>query len=135
MTFVIKTRGAPRPISADFRCPVHGKFTALVDSGADSAPCPAVKCGCGGCGETVAPGHTAFPKPCGLPSPWSPSVIPMRMRRVEATKGKDEAPEHPDWNFQRNLEEGQDPDEYEADREAAAERRRQQLVVDAVRSE
>lgn len=130
MTFVVKHRGTPRPIRADFRCPVHGVFTALVDSGTETAPCPREVAHL----SILPPG--AWPSmTCGLASPWSPSPIPMRMRRVEATKGKDEAPEHPDWNFQRNLEEGQDPDEYEADRELAAERRRQQLVVDAARSE
>ncbi len=134
MTFTIKTRGAPRPIAAEFRCPVHGVFTAIVDSGTNEARCPEpVELGCGDpecCGYN--PQHAGI---CGEMSPWSPSLVPMRMRRVEATKGRDESAEHPEWNFQRNLEDGQDRDEWEADREAAAEERRKQMVIDAVRSD
>lgn len=128
MTFVVKHRGTPRPVRKDFRCPVHGVFTRLVDSETERVRCREFTL----MSEEDPEQGGDF---CEEWSPWSPSLIPMRMRRVEATKGKDEAPEHPDWNFQRNLEEGQDPDEYEADREAAAERRREQLVVDAARSE
>lgn len=120
MTFIVKTRGAPRPIVSEFRCPMHGKFSKLVDSGADFACCPIRD----DCGEI-----------CNEPSPWTPSLVPMRMRRVEATKGKDETPLHPDWNATRNLEEGQDFDDWEADREVAAEERRKQIVMDAIRSE
>lgn len=114
MTFRIVTRGAPRPIRCDFRCPEHGTFTALALTEAnDYAMCPT----------------------CDSYSPWTPSVVPMRMKRVEARKGGIERPEHPEWDFTRNLEEGQDPDEWEAEREKAAEDRRKQIVVDAVRSE
>lgn len=115
MTFRIITRGAPRPVRKDFICDVHGKFTALVDSDTDETRCPAPY--------------------CALWSPWSPSVIPMRMRRAQATTGKSDKPEHANWDFQANLEEGQDPDEWQADRDAAAERRREQFVVDAVRED
>jgi hypothetical protein len=130
MAFVIKTRGAPRPVRSDFRCPVHGVFTRLVDSGTECVACPAI---------VQIPMDAFYPSGgsyiCGQPSPWSPSVIPMRMRRVEATRGASEKPPHKDWDFTANLEEGQDPDEYQADCDARAERRREQLVMDAVRDD
>lgn len=128
MSFKIITRGAPRPVRADFRCPVHGVFTALVDSGTESVLCPREH-------ERKGILLTAFGHICNQVSPWSPSLIPMRMARAQATTGKSDAPEHRDWDFTRNLEEGQDPDEWEADREAAAERRREQFVYDAVRED
>jgi len=133
MTFIVKTRGAPRPVRKDFICARHGKFTALVDSDTDSAPCPRavpIECACG-YPDCDAVGQ----EECNEQSPWSPSVIPMRMRRVEATRGKNDAPEHADWNFTQNFEDGQDPDDWQADRDAAAERRREQFVIDAVRSD
>lgn len=121
VSFKIIQRGAPRPIAQEFRCPQHGVFTAIVDSGTERASCPHVD---------------STNLLCATSSPWSPSRAPvMRMRRVEATKGKSETAEHPEWNFQRNLEEGQDFDDWEADREKAAEERCKQIVIDAVRSE
>ena len=140
MRFKVITRGAPRPIAQEFLCPVHGHFTAIVDSGTDEVPC------CHPRGFTSSRPLTEYEKwtatnllgleACGLPSPWSPSRAPaMRMRRVEAVKGRDETPEHPDWNFTRNLEEGQDFEDWQADRDAAAEERRKQLVMEMARSE
>lgn len=121
MTFIVKTSGAPRPVRKDFRCPRgHGVFTDLVDSDAEWACCPLVD---------------EDDEICNEPSPWSPSPIPMRMRRVEATKGRNEAPEHADWDFTRNLEEGQPPEEWQADRDAAAERRDDAMVMDMIRSD
>lgn len=121
MSYVVKTSGAPRPVRKDFRCPRgHGVFTEFVDSEADMACCPRVD---------------DDDEICNEPSPWSPSPIPVRMRRVEATRGKNDVPEHADWDFQRNLEEGQSPEEYEADRAAEAERRREQFVYNAVKED
>lgn len=127
MTFVVKLRGAPRPILKEFRCPVHGVFEALVDSGAEETFCT-FRERCTVRGEDVG-------NVCGRTSPWSPSLIPMRVRRFEAVKGKDEKPEHPDWDFTRNLEEGQDFDDWQADRDAAAEERRKALVMEMARSD
>ena len=141
MTFRTITRGTPRPILSDFRCPVHGVFEARVDSGTDEQPCPALAGLRTKDGQPlsdyemfVATRVLKFDQ-CGLPSPWSPSPIVMRMRRVEAAKGRDETPIHPEWNFQRNLEEGATREEYQAERDAAAEERRKALVMDMVRSD
>jgi hypothetical protein len=140
MSWKLITRGAPRRVRKDFICPTHGKFTALVDSGTEFAPCPIPRDA-----SPMVTAREAYARldrgdysgvaPCGLASPWSPSVIPMRMRRAQATTGKSETPEHRDWDFTRNLEEGQDPDEWQADRDAKAERDREQFVFDAVRED
>lgn len=125
MTYIVKTRGAPRPVRKDFRCRRHGVFTAFAGIDDDRAPCPRME----------HDEDNGLSERCGIASPWSPSVIPVRMRRVEATRGQNDAPEHANWDFQRNLEEGQDPDDYQADRDAKAERDREQFVVDSVRSD
>jgi hypothetical protein len=122
MSYRVITRGVPRPIVAEFLCPHHGRFEAAVDSGAESASCP----------STVG----TFLEACGAVSPWSPSKAPpMRMRRVEATRGKSERAEHKGWCDTTNLEEGQSFDDWQADRERVHEELRQELVMDLVRSD
>lgn len=125
MAYVVKKSGAPRPIRADFRCREHGVFTALVHSGTDDVPCP----------HMYHDEDNGLSEQCGIRSPWSPSVIPMRMRRVEAVRGSHERAQHKGWLDTSNLEEGQPFDEYESDREAVAEDLRKDLVMDMVRSD
>lgn len=117
MTYRVIHRGAPRPILLEFRCPLHGWFDELVDSGTEEMPCP-------------------FQAACGAPSPWSPRKVPtISMRRVEATRGKAEAPEHKGWLDTSNLEEGQDPEEFQAERDAVHEELRKDLVTEMVKSD
>jgi len=121
MTFRIIVRGSPRPVRHDFLCPVHGHFTALVDSGTDEKLCPAR----GNDGNW-----------CGVVSPWSPRSSPaMRVRRVEATRGNHEKAEHKGWLDTTNLEEGQPWEEFEAERDAVAEELRKEQVMEAIRSD
>lgn len=131
MTFKIITRGAPRPVTHDFRCPLHGHFEALVDSEIETVPCPAID---------VLPMDAFNPSGrnllCGRASPWSPTKAPpMRMRRVEATRGKNDEKQHDGWCDTSNLEEGQDFDDWQADRDAVAEELRKELVMEAVRTD
>lgn len=124
MTYRTITRGAPRPIISEFRCPVHGLFEAVVDSGAEEAPCPA---------EVNIAGKVVA---CEWTSPWSPSKVPaMRMRRVEATRGVSEKAEHRGWLDSSNLEEGQDPEEFAADRAKVHEELRKERVMELVRTD
>lgn len=128
MTFIIRTRGAPRPVTHDFLCPEHGPFTALVDSADDTAPCP----------RRIVEDYHGVPVPaaCAKPSPWSPQTAPpMRMRRVEATRGNHDRAEHKGWLDTSNLEEGQDFSDWQADREAVHEELRKDLVMEMVRSD
>lgn len=129
MTFRIIHRGAPRPIASEFLCPMHGRFEAVVDSGADCAPCPA--------DVHVPLGDDIFAvTSCKAPSPWSPSKAPpMRMKRVEAVRGNHEKPQHKGWLDTSNLEEGQDFGDWQADREAVHEELRKDLVMEMVRSD
>jgi hypothetical protein len=142
MTFRIITRGTPRQIASEFRCPTHGVFTAIVDSGTDAAPCPVVVCNCDACrGAAVTmqdialPGLTVHVQRCGLASPWTPSLISFRMRRVEATRGNHERAQHKGWLDTSNLEEGQSFDDWQADREAVHEELRKDLVMQMVKED
>lgn len=137
MTYVIKHRGPTRPVPKEFCCPVHGDFTADADRDAESAPCPmplrefVVDLADSGMTREVL-----GPNQCRTPSPWTPRKVPaIRMRRVEATRGKPEAPEHRGWLDTSNLEEGQDPDEFQADRDKVHEELRKELVTEMVRSD
>lgn len=72
MTFVIKQRGAPTAKLADFRCPAHDVFEALVDPGEETAPCPE----------------------CGTDSPWTPSPVAGHVAIASVTTGKRAAKPH-----------------------------------------
>lgn len=132
MTFTIRTRGASRPILADFRCPVHGRIEVLADAGADDVPCPAVLTTDEFIGDDPV---RIFAGICNKPSPWTPSVIPMRMKRVEATRGNHEKAEHKGWLDTSNLEEGQDFGDWQEDREAVHEELRKELVMEMVKTD
>lgn len=138
MTYVIKHRGPTRPVPKEFCCPVHGDFTADADRDAESVPCPTMV------GARIIDTLSWYyeqqgpwqERPCGVASPWTPRKVPaIRMRRVEATRGKPEAPEHRGWLDTSNLEEGQDPDEFQADRDKVHEELRKELVTEMVRSD
>ncbi len=146
MTFRIKLRGS-RLRTHDFRCPVHGVFEAVVDCDVDEAACPEVTCASCGAEQYQGPAgvecdhHSMCESyermvPCGLSSPWSPTKAPpMRMKRVEATRGQHEKAEHKGWCNTENLEQGQSFDDWNDDRDAVAEEMRKELVMEAVRSD
>lgn len=130
MTFRIIHRGESRPVPKEFCCPRHGHFTADAERDAEEALCPKR--------EIIGAFWPAPPtwRECGLVSPWSPRKVPaIRMRRVEAVRGKHEKAEHKGWLDSTNLEEGQDPEEFAADREKIHEELRKELVMEMVRSD
>lgn len=139
MTFTIRTRGdVNRPILCEFRCPVHGKFTALVASDdSDAAPCPAVRMIQPPLKILASFAQTmdVAPAICGMSSSWTPSVITMRVRRVEAVRGNHEKADHKGWLDTSNLEEGQDFSDWQTDREAVHEELRKDLVMEMVKSD
>lgn len=148
MTYVVKHRGPTRAVPKEFCCPVHGDFTADADRDAESAPCPAVfappsestlRVFRGALGLPpggLDPSNRPSPVVCGEPSPWTPRKVPaIRMRRIEAVRGKPEAAEHKGWLDTSNLEEGQDPEEFAADREKVHEELRKELVTEMVRTD
>lgn len=99
-------------VLSDFRCAEHGVFEKVVDSDDDTAPCPR----------------------CGGASAWVPVPIKWKLA-IEATRGKSDVPEHRGWLDTSHLEEGQDPEEFQADRDKVHEELRKELVMDMVRSD
>lgn len=93
-------------ILSDFICPLHGRFEALADRDADSAPCPMPR---------QLPGMPSHP--CGLTSPWTPSPVAGRVELVSAvSRGKWEPPPSKLATNTRPLMEGQSYGEWRADR-------------------
>jgi hypothetical protein len=124
MTYVTKHRGPSRPVPKEFCCPVHGDFTADADRDAEETLCPA---------EVNITGKVVA---CGWMSPWTPRKVPaIRMRRVEAVRGVSEKAEHKGWLDSSNLEEGQDPEEFAADREKVHEELRKERVMQLARED
>lgn len=130
MTYRVIHRGPTRPVPKEFACPVHGHFVADADRDAEEAPCPAMVFA-----ATSPVSRTDFAL-CGVVSPWNPRKVPtISMRRVEAARGKHEVAEHKGWLDSTNLEEGQDPDDFAADREKVHEELRKEIVTEMVRSD
>lgn len=101
MTWQIKIRGvADRPIAAEYQCPAHGRFGLTVDREANGD----------------APSSALCPS-CGQPSPYVISAPRVGVRRVEVERGGWQKPERKTWLDTRNLGEGQDIDDFRADRE------------------
>lgn len=130
MTFVIKQRGdRSATIVCVYTCPEHGEFDAEVHrdengSAPDLTVCPAED-DCWDCGgQPSAPGgqgpcatcNGSSTAPCGLDATWTPSPVLGRVRRVEVTRGKWEKPERKTFLDTRKLGEGQDVDEFRAER-------------------
>jgi hypothetical protein len=94
MTWKMKSRPNPgSPISAEYECPVHGRFTATMprDKNGDppaTAPCP----------ETVEIEHHCEDPPCAdcgftmwqclEMAPWRPSAVRGRVKLGEMDQGK-----------------------------------------------
>lgn len=98
-------------ILSDFICPIHGRFEALADRDADSAPCPADM-------PIAVDGHiTRFSSPCEFPSPWTPSPVAGRVELVSAvSRGKWEPPPSKLATNTRPLMEGQKYSEWRKER-------------------
>ena len=134
MSFTIKIRGdASAPMLCVYTCPEHGAFDAEVmrdETGGAPEVIP--------CGEEVALGTVAHPLTgapaveygrCSLAATWTPSAVACRVRRIEAVKGKWEAPERKTFLDTRELAEGMDIDDFRAKRSAVWEEKRQQDVM------
>jgi hypothetical protein len=81
-------------ILADFTCPHHGRFEALAESDADSAPCP-----------------------CGASSPWSPTAPAVHTAFVvSASRGKSDPAPSKLATDTRPLMEGQRYSEWRKER-------------------
>lgn len=149
MSFVVKSRGdRSATIVCIYTCPVHGEFDAEVKrdeqgSSPDLVACPVVD-DCWDCGgQPSAPGRplgacitcdNTCTAPCALDSTWTPSsAVSCRVRRVEVTRGKWEKPERHTFLDTRKLGEGQDPEEFQAERKRMWTEERRKKVKDLLR--
>lgn len=135
MTWTIKVRGSTdRPIAAEYNCPLHGRFTATVDrdangNAASTAPCPSRT----RVGTLDRDGSVLVDaRPCGLSSPWVISAPRVGVRRVEAVRGSWQKPERKTWLDTRDLGEGQDPDDWRANREAIRDQQRRDSLKELI---
>lgn len=122
MTWTLKLRGSTdRPIAAEYLCPVHGRFTRDVQRDANGdppaeLPCPDRLTVVDSCALYATPRHGG--SVCGLTSPYVISApARVKVRLVEAAvRGKSEKPEFKTWTNTDNLAEGQDLEDWRADR-------------------
>jgi hypothetical protein len=129
MTWTVKHRGdTSRPTTAVYTCPEHGEFDATVErdengEAPDVIGCRELEYGVGGdmdCGE------------CGRPSTWTPTPIACSVRRVEVVRGKYEKPERKTFLDTRKLGEGQDIEEFRAERAKVWDEKRQRDVKELI---
>lgn len=131
MSFIRKHSGdITKPVVATYTCPEHGEFDAEVErdekgEAPDEIQCPLP--------PMRDPDARWDAETCGMAT-WTPTPIACRVRRIEAIKGRWEKPERQTFLDTRNLAEGQDIDDFRADRAAVWERRRQEDVM-AVKKE
>jgi hypothetical protein len=132
--FRIKVRTSPgAPMTADYECPVHGRFEATVER--DDVGDPPT--------ETACP-HRVEPRSfalfgvhgeerarlfvCGKPSPWRISCPPVHTQFVvTASHGKSAAKPHPETMDTRMLAEGR-KNEFRKQRKKLKEERRHRRV-------
>lgn len=113
MTFTIKVRTAPGALmTADYECPVHGRFETVVPRDANGDPPAVARClvpcrvsgiSCGGTGPDN--GHNTL---CRTSSPWRISCPPIHTQFVvSASQGKSAPKPHAKTMDTRLLAEGQ----------------------------
>ena len=126
MSYVVKFRGdTTRPIVAVYTCPEHGEFDAEVARDASGGAPEFIECGLE-CGVEA----DAY---CGLEASWTPTPIACSVRRVEVVRGKYEKPERPTYLDTRKLGEGQDIEEFRAERARIWDEKRRADVKDLLR--
>lgn len=110
-------------ILADFRCPVHGVFEQIADRDADEVPCPVIEqdnmvttAVDADAGTIEVADLFSQGRPCGLPSPWSPSAVFGRMQEVTATRGKSDPKPHPMAMDTMELGEGRSYNDWKKER-------------------
>lgn len=112
-TWRIVTRGAPTPtIAAEYICPVHGRFS--VDAQRDA--------------NGDAPASVTCAAPCRELSPYAISAPRGKVKAVEVVRGGYQKPEAETWTNTENLGEGQDYDDWVADRDQVWERDRENSI-------
>ena len=134
-TWRIVTRGAPTPtIAAEYLCPVHGRFTAYVERDANG-DAPAVQC-CEVAANVniLAEDGSALAciTSCGLTSPWCISAPRAKVKIVEVQRGSYQKPEAATWTNTENLGEGQDYDDWVADRDKVWEADREASIKELI---
>lgn len=136
MTFVVRHRGdTSRPIVAVYTCPEHGEFDAIVQrdqngEAPDTIACPVVV------DELILGVLPREPEDfllCEEPATWTPSPVACRVRRVEVSRGKWEKPERKTYLDTRKLGEGQDVEDFQAERKKIWTERRRQEVKELLR--
>jgi hypothetical protein len=134
MTFTVRIRGdRSAAMVCVYTCETHGPFDAEVQRDANGDPPDVALCpiddDCHGCGGQCCSGCKVCDgkchAPCGLDARWTPSAdVGCRVRRVEVTRGKWEKPERKTYLDTRKLGEGQDPEEFRAERKAMWDQKR-----------
>lgn len=142
MTFVRKFNGkeaAPNePIVAVYTCPLHGEFDAKVRRLENGEAPDSIQCG-----DDVEAGTTTHPltggpaivfERCELEAAWTPSpTVACRVRRIEVVRGKWEKPERKTYLDTRKLGEGQDIEEFQAERKNVWTEQRRRRVKELLR--
>jgi hypothetical protein len=117
-------------ILSDFTCPEHGRFEALAESDAESAPCPFVTEEGGRWDEGRGEDQDRI---CEEPSPWTPTPIRCRVRIGEVERGGVDKPASPMFLDTRELGEGMPMEEWRAKRDKVYEERRHKEAKDFIR--
>lgn len=125
MTFIRKHSGDnTKPIVAVYSCPEHGEMDVEVQrdengEAPDVAACPVM----------LTANGDALGVNCDLPATWTPSVVGCRVRRIEVVRGGWEKPERSTYLDTRKLGEGQDIEEFRAERRKVWDEKRKADVM------
>lgn len=139
MTYKLTIRTAPGAlIAAEYECPVHGRFAIDVPREANGDPPADVACPMENPRWAVVNGakvgHEDEGDVCARRSPHVISRTGIaKVRKVEAIRGGYQKPEFETWTNTENLGEGQDPDDWKADRAKVWERERERESMELAR--
>ena len=133
MTWTIKTRRAGGPMLAEYECPEHGRFEAVVDRDASGDPPASARCPhiARASSASMFPNSVEVPCAVGRRSPWRISAPAVHTQFVvSATQGKS-AP-HREAMDTRPLTEGR-KNEWRRERKRIKEERRHKRVKELLR--
>lgn len=107
MTFTVKVRGRGGLMLAEYMCPEHGRFEALVERDANGDPPSEVRCVSGYAVVGEPPVEVFLGTECGRISPWTISAPPVHTQFVvTASHGKSDPKPHKYSMDTRMLAEG-----------------------------